>query len=95
MARKRNTAPTPPAPDVEAAPPEPAPSEPTPPEPAVPKVVDMPVRDLLQMLGHPLPESAPLPPRAAPSLPTEINSEAKIGDLTVGELLGLLAALRG
>jgi len=85
MARKRNTAPTPPAPDVEAAPP----------EPAVPKVVDMPVRDLLQMLGHPLPESAPLPPRAAPSLPTEINSEAKIGDLTVGELLGLLATLRG
>jgi hypothetical protein len=82
MARKRNAAPdgVPPEPDA---------------VPAVPKVVDMPVRDLLQMLGQPLPESAPLQPRAAPSLPTEINSEAKIGDLTVGELLGLLAALRG
>ena len=84
MARKRNTAsdPAPPAPDAEAAP-----SEPT-----APKVIDMPVRDLLQMLGRTPPESAPSQPRAAPALPAGMDAESKLTDLTVGDLLQLLSA---
>lgn len=90
MARKRNPDAVPPVPDAVAVPPEPTPTEPAP-----PKVVDMPVRDLLQMLGRSLSENTPLQPGAPPALPAGMDAEAKITDLTAGELIGLLAAFRG
>ena len=95
MARKRNTAPDPmpPAPDAEAANPSPpAPAEPSAPKVVDTKVVDMPVRDLLQMLGCTLPETVPVQPRPIPALPPGIDTEAKLVDLTVGDLIQLLAA---
>ena len=64
-----------------------------PPKAAPPRVADMPVRDLLQMLGRTLPESAPLQPPPPTALPTGIDAEARIADLTAGDLLRLLAAL--
>ena len=74
---------------VTAAPPEP--------QAAVPevlakaKVVDMPVRDLLQLLGRTLPEGAPVPPSATTiSVPTGIDEAAKVSNLTLRELLQLL-----
>lgn len=93
MARKRNAAPDPAALEPDAVPA--VPPEPTPPESDPPKVVNMPVRDLLQMLGRTLPENVPLQARAAPALPAGMDAEAKITDLTAGELIGLLAAFRG
>jgi hypothetical protein len=55
------------------------------------KVADMPVSQLMKLLGIPAPGEARAGqgPRGVPSQP--INPETKVADLTVGGLLQLLA----
>ena len=52
----------------------------------------MPVRDLLQMLGRTPPDNSPPPPHSTPALPAGLDAEARLADLSVGDLLQLLAA---